>query len=160
MAAEANVPTQGPGSVVFEQGNVLEGFVYPDDTFNIVYCSQLFGHLPPLDLPLWALAELRRVLKPGGILATRDTASQRFSPQSLCLNLDRLWVRNQSRGLSNLSISKGVPGATVYSGLETRKWLAWWAAGKLQKGGPFRQGWLDAGITENEIQQMLVAVRK
>ena len=182
LAAEANVPTQGPGSVVFEQGNVLEGLAYPDDTFDIVFCSQLFGHLPPPDLPLRALAEMRRVLKPGGILATRDGAAQHFYPQSL--DLDRLWVQNQSRGLS-----KGAPaadptgtimpvlfrssgfdvdggkvrvgaGTTVYSGPETRKWLAWRAAGQLQQGDPFRQSWLDAGITEDEIQQTLLAVGK
>lgn len=29
MAAEANVPTQGPGSVVFEEGNVLDGSPIP-----------------------------------------------------------------------------------------------------------------------------------
>ena len=182
LAAEANVPTQGSGSVVFEQANVLQGLAYPDDTFDIVFCSQLFGHLPPPDLPLRALAEMRRVLKPGGILATRDAAGQHFYPRSL--DLDRLWVQNQSRGLS-----KGAPaadptgtimpalfrsvgfdanggkvrvgaGTTVYSGPEARKWLAWRAAGQLQQGDPFRQSWLDAGITEDEIQQTLLALGK
>jgi ubiquinone/menaquinone biosynthesis C-methylase UbiE len=105
LAAEANVPTQGLGSIVFKEGNVLEGLAHPDDTFDIVYCSQLFGHLlPALDLPLRALAEMRRVLKPGGILATRDAADSHFYPRSL--DLDRLWVRNLSRGLH-----KGAPDA-------------------------------------------------
>jgi ubiquinone/menaquinone biosynthesis C-methylase UbiE len=182
LAAEANIPTQGPGSVVFEQGNVLERLNYPDDTFDIVYCSQVFGHLPPPGQPLQALIELRRVLKPGGILATRDGLAQHFYPQTL--DLDRLWVQNQARGLN-----KGMPaadptgtimpallrsagfdadggkvrigaGTKVYSGAETRKWLAWRAAGQLQQGDPFHQSWLDAGITEEEIQQTLLAVRK
>ncbi|KAI9745018.1 MAG: hypothetical protein M1818_001296 [Claussenomyces sp. TS43310] len=182
LAAEANVPSQGPGSVVFEEGNILEGLTFPDDTFDIVFCSQLFGHLPPPDLPLRALAEIQRVLKPGGILATRDASDQHFYPRSS--DLDRLWVRNQSRGFR-----KGAPdgdptgtimpallrragfdadggkvcigaGTTVYSGPEARKWLAWRAAGQLKRGDPFRQSWLDAGITEDEIQQTLLAVRK
>jgi len=80
---KSNVPTQGPSSVVFEEGNVLERLTYPDDTFDIIFCSQLFGHLPPPDLPLRALTEIRRVLKPGGILATRDGVGQHFLPTEL-----------------------------------------------------------------------------
>jgi SAM-dependent methyltransferase len=169
LAAEADVPTRGSGSVIFEEGNVLEGLAYPNDTFDIVYCSQLFGHLPPPDLPLRALA-------------TRDASDQHFYPRSS--DLDRLWVRNLSR-----SLRKGEPdaeppgtsmpalirsvgfdadggkirvgaGTTVYSGSEARKWLAWRAAGQLRQGDSFRQSWLDAGITEDEIQQTLLAVEK
>ena len=79
LAAVANVPTEGPGSVVFEQGNILERLVYPDDTFDIVFCSQPFGHLLPLYHPRHALAKMRRVLKPGGILATRNAADSHFT---------------------------------------------------------------------------------
>ncbi|KAE8453548.1 hypothetical protein EG329_010409 [Mollisiaceae sp. DMI_Dod_QoI] len=182
LAAEANVPTQGPGSVVFQEGNVLEQLSYPDDTFDIVYCSQVFGHFTPPDEPLRALAEIRRVLKSGGILATRDASDQHFYPRSL--DLDRLWVGNSSRALN-----KGAPapdptgsimpallrsagfdadggkvlvgaGTKVFSGPEARKFLAWRAAGQLKEGDPFRQSWLDAGITEDEIQQTLVASGK
>lgn len=88
LAAETDVPSQGPGSVIFEQGNVLEGLVYPDESFYVVYCSQVFGYFPPPDQPLQALAEIRRLLKAGGILATRDGAEQHFYPQSL--EIDRL----------------------------------------------------------------------
>ncbi|RDW87882.1 hypothetical protein BP5796_03576 [Coleophoma crateriformis] len=182
LATVAKVRTQGPGSVVFEEGNVLEKLAYPDDTFDIIFCSQLFGHLPPPDLPLQALAEMRRVLKPGGILATRDAASQHFYPRSL--DLDRLWVQNQTRAFNEgrtdvdptgtimpaLLRRAGFDtdggkvrvggGTTVYSGPEARKWLAWRATGQLQQGDTFRQSWLDAGITEDEIEQTLVAVGK
>jgi ubiquinone/menaquinone biosynthesis C-methylase UbiE len=182
LAAEDHVPSQGPGSVIFEEGNVLKGLPYPDETFDIVYCSQLFGHLPPPDLPLRALAEMRRVLKKGGLLATRDAADSHFYPRNL--DLDRLWVQNSRRG-----IHKGMPdpdptgprmpallrsagfdtdggkvqvgaGTKVFSGPETKKWLAWRAEGQLREGDPFRQSWLDAGITEDEIQETLRAVRK
>lgn len=182
LAAEANVPTEGPGSVVFEEGNVVDGLAYPDDTFDIVFSSQVLGHLPSPDVPLQALAEMRRVLKPGGILATRDGAAHHFYPRSL--DLDRLWGENQLK-----ASRKGAPetdttatmmpallrkagfdadggkvrvgaGTSVVSEPEARKRMLWRATGQLQKGDPFYQTWVDAGIPEDEIQQTLHAVEK
>ncbi|KKO99883.1 methyltransferase-UbiE family protein [Trichoderma harzianum] len=182
LADESNAPTQGPGSVVFEEGNVVDGLAYPDNTFDVVYSSQVLGHLPQPDIPLRALAEMRRVLKPGGILATRDGMGQHFYPQSF--DLDRLWGANQLR-----ASRKGKPeadptatvmpallrkagfdvdggkvhvgaGTSVFSDAEARKRLAWRADGQLQPGDPFYQSWLDAGISEDEIQQTLRAVRR
>jgi ubiquinone/menaquinone biosynthesis C-methylase UbiE len=182
LAAEANIPTEGPGSVAFKQGNVLEGLPYPDDTFDIIYASQVFGHLLEPGQQLRALTEMRRVLKPGGIVATRDAAAQHFFPKSF--DLDRLWVGNLSRAVRKGAPEGEPPGTTmpalfrtvgfdadggkaqigagtrVYAGVETRKWLVWRVAGQLQQGDTFHQSWLDAGITEDEIQQTLLAVQK
>ena len=182
QAANANIPTEGPGSVSFAQGNVLEGLAYPDDTFDIIYCAQVLGHFPPPDLPHRALVEMRRVLKPGGILATRDAASQHFYPQKL--DLDRLWVQNFGRVVRKGERDGEISGtmmpalfrkagfdvdggkvrigtaSTSYSGSETRKWLAKRTASQLQVGDPFRQSWLNAGISEDEIQQTVEAVQK
>jgi ubiquinone/menaquinone biosynthesis C-methylase UbiE len=182
LAAEANVPTQGPGSVVFKEGNILERLPYPDGSFDIAFASQVFGHLHEPDLQLRAITEIRRVLKPGGIVATRDGAGPHFHPRSL--NLDRLWGKNQARALHRghpdldgtgmrmpaLFRKAGFDadggkvhigaGSTVFAGLETRKWLAWRAAGQLKEGDPVRQSWLDAGISADEIQETLVAVEK
>jgi ubiquinone/menaquinone biosynthesis C-methylase UbiE len=184
LAAASNVvPTEdGPGSVVFEQGDVIAGLPYPDNTFDVVFTSQVLGHMPPPDLPVKALKEMRRVLKPGGVLATRDEAASHFYPRSS--DLDRLWTANQFR-----ASRKGAPetdttgtmmpallraagfdadggkvrvgaGTKVFSGLETRRWLAWRAAGQLKEGDPFYQSWLDAGISEDEIRETLAAVDK
>lgn len=182
LAAEANMPTQGPGSVLFERGDILEGLAYVDDTFDVVFSSQVIGYFPPPDAPVRALTELRRVLKPGGILATRNAVAQHFYPRSL--DLDRLWVQNEFR-----AARKGAPetdstttmmpallrkagfdadsgkvsvGARVrvFSGSQTRKWLVWRATGQLQPEDPCHQSWLDAGISEEEIQQTLLALGK
>ncbi|PMD47075.1 S-adenosyl-L-methionine-dependent methyltransferase [Hyaloscypha variabilis F] len=181
-ATSANIPTSGPGSVTFQEGNIFEGLPFPDDTFDIVYCSQVLGHFPPPDLPLEALTEMRRVLKTGGILATREAIDAHFYPKSL--DLDRLWL-----GKSRKAVRKGAPevdststrlpallravgfdadrgkvkvgaGTRVFAGRETRGWLAWRAEGQLTEGDPFRQSWIEVGITEEEIQETLVAVRK
>ncbi len=51
-------------------------------------------------------------------------------------------------------------GTRVFSGLESRKWLAWRAAGQLGPGEPLRRAWIEVGITEDEIQQTLCALPK
>ncbi|KAI1420895.1 S-adenosyl-L-methionine-dependent methyltransferase [Xylaria sp. FL1777] len=183
LAGEAAVPTEGPGSVRFELGNVLEGLPYDEGTFDIVYCSQVLGHMPPPDLPRQALVEMRRVLKPGGILASRTGLSSVFCPKSL--QLDRLWAENLSKVLR-----QGAPeemedtwtslpayyrsagfdadggkvqigaGTMLVSGPEARKWVAWRITGQLQPEDPFYQSWLDAGISKAEIEATIHAVNK
>jgi ubiquinone/menaquinone biosynthesis C-methylase UbiE len=182
IAAESKIPTEGPGSVVFEEGNILTGLPYPDETFDVIYSSQVFGHLPMPDLPLTAIGEMRRVLKKGGILAARDAVEQHFYPREL--DLDRLWVQNQARGLR-----KGGPvvpttaismpsllrkagfeadegkvligtAASTIAGPDARKWLAGRGTGQLQKGDALYKSWLEAGISEEEIQETLDAVKK
>ncbi|OQV05114.1 Methyltransferase domain-containing protein, partial [Cladophialophora immunda] len=66
VAAEANVPSSGPGSVAFQEANVLEGLPFADDAFDVVFASQVLGHMTPRDVARRALREMRRVLKPGG----------------------------------------------------------------------------------------------
>ncbi|KAF2165290.1 hypothetical protein M409DRAFT_36923 [Zasmidium cellare ATCC 36951] len=182
LASEAKIPTEGPGSVVFQYGDVLKTLPFDDETFDIVYCSQVFGHLPPPDQPLQALAEIRRVLKKGGILATRDGVAQHFYPSSL--NLDKLWGENAYRVYMGEAYGKYTPtnqqmpallrrrgfdvdekvevsgAASMLTGREARVWLANRGAGQLKKGEPFYQSWLDAGISEDEIGETLKAVNK
>lgn len=82
--------------VSFEVADVLRGLPFEDASFDVVYASQLFAHMPPPDLPARALAEMRRILRPGGILATRDAAAQHFFPRAL--DLETLLSRNLVRG--------------------------------------------------------------
>ncbi|KAI3329945.1 S-adenosyl-L-methionine-dependent methyltransferase [Ustulina deusta] len=183
LADEAAVPTEGPGSVRFEQGNVLEGLPYSEGTFDIVFCSQVLGHIPPPDLPGQALIEMRRVLKPGGVLASRDGVSSVFYPRRL--QLDRLWMQNLRKVLRQGApdgvedtwaslpalyrragfdtdggkVQIGV-GTMVVSGLEARKWAAWRIGGQLKPEDPFHQSWLDAGISKEEIEATIRAVNE
>jgi ubiquinone/menaquinone biosynthesis C-methylase UbiE len=181
VANEAGLSQEGPGSIIFEEGNVLEGLAYPDNTFDVIFCAHTFGYMPPPDMPLKALTEMRRVLKPGGILATRDTIEQHFYPRSM--DLDRLWVANFRRAVlkGNAATDLAPPampalfrragfdtdggkvrigtGSTVFTGADTRQWLAKRAESQLQPGDPLYQSWLEAGITEDEIRETLHASR-
>ena len=51
-------------------------------------------------------------------------------------------------------------GSAVQSTRQARERLAWRARGQLKPGDVFYQSWLDAGITEEEIQETLAAVDK
>lgn len=181
VANDCGIPKEGPGSIIFEEGNILEGLAYSDNTFDIIFCAQTFGYMPPPDMPLKALTEMRRVLKPGGILATHDTVEQHFYPRSV--DLDRLWVGNFRRAVlkGNAQADLSPPampalfrrggfdtdggkvrigtGSTVFSGAETRQWLAKRAQSQLQPGDPLHRSWLEAGITEDEIHETLHASR-
>ncbi|KAI1330230.1 S-adenosyl-L-methionine-dependent methyltransferase [Xylariaceae sp. FL0255] len=183
LAAQSPIPAERQGSVIFEQGNVLEKLPYPDDTFDIVYNSQLMGHIPPPDLPRQAVSEMRRVLKPGGILASRAAISSHFYPASS--NLDRLWYQNLSKVLrqgapahaedtgsslpaiyrsAGFDVEGGKvqvsAGTMVVADKETRMFFARRTAGQLSHGDPFYQSWLDAGISEDEIRETVDAVKK
>lgn len=183
LAFEIGLHQTGVGCVEFELGNVLDTLPFPDDSFDLVFASHVFGHFPPPDLPLRGLKEACRVLKPGGILATCDAAAQHFFPRKC--GLDRLWAGNQYKvlmhGTSNppetdltgaqmpalmrqaglREIQTGV--STVFQdGREARQRLAARATAQLAKGGgdAFRQSWLDAGISEEEVEETIKAANR
>ena len=56
---------------------------YPDDSFDVVYACSVFSHLPETLHLLW-LAEIRRVLRPGGVLVatTLSESAVRFAAEA------------------------------------------------------------------------------
>jgi SAM-dependent methyltransferase len=60
--------TEKSANLSFAVGDVYQ-LEYPDAHFDVVYAHQVLQHL---GRPVDALIEMRRVLKPGGLLAARD----------------------------------------------------------------------------------------
>jgi ubiquinone/menaquinone biosynthesis C-methylase UbiE len=65
----------GPGPVRFEVGDVY-ALAMPDASFDVVHAHQVLQHLSD---PVAALREMRRVLRPGGVVAARDSDYSCFS---------------------------------------------------------------------------------
>ncbi|KAI0145328.1 S-adenosyl-L-methionine-dependent methyltransferase [Xylariaceae sp. FL1272] len=183
LAAQRDFPATSGRPVTFKLANILDGLPYPDETFDIMYSSQVLGHMPLPTLPRNALLEMRRVLKPGGIIASRDALASQFHPQHL--NLDRLWTENltkvfrqgapedlgsTSTSLPSVYRSVGFDpdganfkisvGTMMVSDIQTRKFFANRVAGQLRPGDSFHHNWLEAGITEEEMQETREAVAK
>lgn len=139
----------------------------PADSFDVVHAHQVLQHL---SAPVTALAELRRVTRPGGIVAVRDSDYEgfRWFPESP--DLDRwlaLYLRaaranggtpDAGRRLLAWAHEAGfedvTPGAStwLYATPEARTAWAATCAGRLT-AGPFaeqleREGWATAGERE------------
>jgi SAM-dependent methyltransferase len=66
--ARQEAAARGLTNVRFEPGDVY-ALAYPDASFSVVHAHQVLQHLAD---PVAALREMRRVCRPGGIVAVRD----------------------------------------------------------------------------------------
>ncbi|KAL8648916.1 MAG: hypothetical protein Q9210_004708 [Variospora velana] len=139
QAASSHPSTEYP-NLKFEVGDILHGLKYEDETFDVVYCHQTILHLPD---PIRGMKEARRLLKPGGLLAMRESDSLCWYPEfpglmkyNECLN-----GMLRAAGAPGLSSARGLhawarqagfereemqvgAGTTVYSSPGERRWWA------------------------------------
>lgn len=66
--AEDEIASRGLANVQFAVADV-HALDFPDDTFDVVHAHQVLQHVAD---PVLALKEMRRVCKPGGVVAVRD----------------------------------------------------------------------------------------
>ena len=66
--ARAEASRRGLSNVRFETGDVYQ-LAFGDDSFDVVHAHQVLQHLSD---PVAALGEMRRVCRPGGVVAARD----------------------------------------------------------------------------------------
>lgn len=65
-------------NVTFQVGDIHD-IPFPDNTFDIVHVHQVLQHISD---PVRALQEMRRVVKQGGIVAVRESATLTWYPES------------------------------------------------------------------------------
>jgi ubiquinone/menaquinone biosynthesis C-methylase UbiE len=87
VARAAAYAASSGAEVEFATGDVYS-LAFPNASFDVVHAHQVLQHLTD---PVRALREMRRVLKPGGVVAVRDSDYSCFSWAPLDPRLDR-WL--------------------------------------------------------------------
>ena len=139
--ARSHAASEAVGNVSFAVGDVYQ-LDFDDGALDCVYANQLLQHLTD---PVRALRELRRVLRPDGILAVRDAdyatmcASPKFSEFE---DWNRLYhevaYRNEAEPDAGRELTKWVraagfgeyelhPNVVVLDGEEARIWGRTWS---------------------------------
>jgi SAM-dependent methyltransferase len=128
--ARAEAEQRGQANVTFQPGNVYH-LDFPDGSFDVVHAHQVLQHLSD---PAAALAEMRRVCRPGGLIAARDGdyAGMFWYPQELELAEWQALYRQVARALG------GEPDAG-------RHLLAWARAAGLEQVEASASAWCYAG---------------
>lgn len=129
-------------NVRFLVGDITTALEFPDDSFDVVHAHQVLQHVAD---PVYALREMRRLTRPGGIIACResDFSAMTFYPeleqlkewQNLYVKLARhnggepnagrrlvSWARRAGIEREKITASAGT---WCYSSLEERNW---WSA--------------------------------
>jgi SAM-dependent methyltransferase len=142
---------------------------YPDDTFDVVHAHQVLQHVAD---PVGALREMRRVCKPGGIVAARDGDYSSFVWFPRLPALDA-WLRlyldlaranggepDAGRHLLAWAHAAGFEDVTAsssvwcYAGERDRPWWGSLWADRSTKSD-FARGAVDRGLaTERELAQL------
>lgn len=86
MIAVARRKAEKTGRTVDFQSGVIEALAFADHTFDVVFSSLMMHHLPA-EIKQRGLAEIARVLKPGGVLVIIDMKQARTHRERLVKTL-------------------------------------------------------------------------
>lgn len=128
-AATALARAQHLSNLSFDTGDVYS-LDFPDNTFDVTHAHQVLQHLSD---PVEALAEMRRVTKPGGLVAVRDADFHGMSWFPQLPELDQWMILYQQVARHN----QGEPDAG-------RRLLHWAKAAGFTDVTPSSSSWLYA----------------
>jgi ubiquinone/menaquinone biosynthesis C-methylase UbiE len=118
LARAARKAERSGVAIRFDRG-FADALVYPDGTFDRVFSSMMFHHVPSKEKP-GVLAEARRVLKPGGRLELLDFAGgthslhARLHPGSFDERLIGLMRASGFAEARRLGTQRTIVGAIAY----------------------------------------------
>ena len=162
--ARAEADRRGTTSVDFVTGNV-QALALPDDGFDVVHAHQVLQHV---DEPVQALREMRRVCRPGGLVAARDSDYGAFAWHPAMPELDR-WLEvylavarsndaEPEAGRRLLSWARLAGFADVEAGSST--WCFATSADRAWWGGLWADRVVDSALARQAVDRGLATERE
>ncbi|MEV4704968.1 methyltransferase domain-containing protein [Actinoplanes sp. NPDC049316] len=166
--ARTEIAGRGLTNVTFAVGDV-HALEFPNDTFDVVHAHQVLQHVAD---PVQALREMRRVTRPGGVIAVRDSDYAAFTwfpelPElAEWLDLYQRIARanggepNAARRLLAWSHAAGLTDVTATSStwcFATPEDRAWWGnlwADRITKSAMARQALDTKAATQADLDRI------
>lgn len=98
LVSQINHEQDLPPNLIFQQGNLLEGLPFTQDTFDFVHMRLLLFAIP---LERWpgVIRELTRVTRPGGWFETIETGPQRHCGVAMDQIVNWITLASNKRGI-------------------------------------------------------------
>ena len=155
--SRAEALRRGTHNVDFVVGNVQDLDI-PDDTFDVVHAHQVVQHV---DDPVQALREMRRVCRPGGVVAVRESDYAAFAWHPQVSELDH-WLRvyhevarsnhaEPDAGRRLLSWARSAGFTDVTAGSST--WCYATAADRAWWGGLWADRMLESDLARQAVER-------
>lgn len=145
--AQSLAQAQHVHNVTFTQidGNSLP---YEDDSFDIVFAHQVLQHVAE---PVAMLKEMRRVTKPGGLVAARDADTRSFAWYPVLPKLDDwidLYIMTARANNAEPNAGRYYPSWAKQAGFATEEldftWSVWNYQG--EQGKAYSRDWVDRAL--------------